>query len=64
MQVTTPFRNAVYDSTGTITCEIEHPVFGWIPFTASPDDVEPHGRALFTHIRDTGPVAPYPEVKP
>lgn len=59
MQVTTPFRNAKYDEAGTITCEIEHPTFGWIPFTASPLDVEPHGRAIFAHIKETGLVAPY-----
>lgn len=59
MQVNTPFRNAVYDATGTITCEIEHPMFGWIPFTASPIDTEPHGRVLFMHISAVGPVAPY-----
>lgn len=59
MQVTTAFRNAAYDEAGTITCEIEHPVFGWLPFTANPDDVEPHGRAIFAHIQEIGPVAPY-----
>jgi len=31
---------------GRIDCEIEHPVFGWIPFTADANDVEPHGRAI------------------
>jgi len=65
MQVDTQFENAHYDATGTITCDLLHPVFGWIPFTASPEDVEAHGRALFEHIRMTGPVGPYvppPEV--
>jgi hypothetical protein len=51
MKMDTPFRNAVWDPQGTITCEIEHPDFGWIPFTASPDDVEPHGRAIFEVVR-------------
>lgn len=59
MQVDTPFRNAQYDAGGTITADIFHPVFGWIPFTASPNDVEAHGRALFTHISAVGPVAAY-----
>lgn len=59
MNVDTPFRNARYDAGGTITADILHPVFGWIPFTASPDDVEAHGRALFDHIKRVGPVAPY-----
>ena len=31
-------RNPVYNAFGTIDCEINHPQFGWIPFTASPDD--------------------------
>lgn len=30
-----------------IDCEINHPRYGWIPFTASPDDVEAHGREVF-----------------
>ena len=59
MNVDTAFRSARYDEAGTITCEIEHPVFGWIPFTASATDVEAHGRALFVHIEATGPVLPY-----
>ena len=41
------FRNAQYNAFGTIDCEIEHPVYGWIPFTASPEDVEPIGAEVF-----------------
>lgn len=41
------YRNPNRNDDGTINCEINHPVYGWIPFTASPDDVEPHGRELF-----------------
>jgi hypothetical protein len=41
------FRNPAWNSFGTIDCEIEHPVFGWIPFTADPNDVESHGQAIF-----------------
>lgn len=63
MNVDTPFRNARYDAGGTITADILHPVFGWIPFTASPDDVAPHGRVLFEHIKNTGPVEPYVETE-
>lgn len=40
-------RNPVRNPDGTIDCEIHHPVYGWIPFTASPHDVEPHGRAIY-----------------
>ena len=31
-------RNPKQNAVGTIDLEIEHPVYGWIPFTASPDD--------------------------
>ncbi len=44
-----------------IDLEINHPVFGWIPFTANPDDVEAHGRELFAMLAagEAGPVADY-----
>lgn len=32
------YRNAVYNKNGHIDCEIEHPQYGWIPFTCNPDD--------------------------
>ena len=31
---------------------VNHPDFGWIPFTADPDDVEPHGRAIWAAINE------------
>lgn len=36
----------------TINCDITTSQFGneVLPFTASPDDVEPHGRAIFADI--------------
>ena len=39
-QVTiTEARNAVYiDTDGNLDCEINHPVFGWIPYTLRDDD--------------------------
>lgn len=51
-------RNTKYNVHGTINCEIEHPKYGWIPFTASPDDVEAHGRAIFAEAQKLSP-APY-----
>lgn len=30
-----------------IDLDINHPTLGWIPFTSSPNDSEPHGRELF-----------------
>lgn len=53
------YRNAQYNVYGTINCEIDHPKLGWIPFTASPDDMEKHGRDIYTQILQTGDVAEY-----
>ena len=58
------FKNAIYNENGTINMEVEHPAFGLIPFTASPDDPEEHGRLLFAEAQDTAApyVSPPPEV--
>jgi hypothetical protein len=40
-------RNPKFSSENTIDLEFEHPVYGWVPFTANPDDVEPLGRELY-----------------
>lgn len=32
------YRNAKYNSAGGVDCEINHPVYGWIPTTLSSDD--------------------------
>lgn len=53
------FRNTVYNAQGGVDMEINHPKFGWIPFTASPDDVEKHGRLLFTAAIEAGGIPPY-----
>lgn len=56
------YRNARFSENGTIECEIDHPDFGWIPFTASPDDPELHGREFFALIRDSAtPYSPLTE---
>lgn len=54
-------RNAIYNAFGGIDCEINHPKFGWIPFTASPDDSEELGREAHAQIiaGEAGAVAPY-----
>jgi hypothetical protein len=61
-------RNPSYNAFGTIDCEINHPKFGWIPFTASPDDVEEFGREIHTRILsgEAGRIAQYvaPEPEP
>jgi hypothetical protein len=41
-------RKPVFTEDNRIDCEIEHPNFGWIPFTADPHDVEPHGKEIYT----------------
>lgn len=45
------YRNAVFIADGRIDCEIDHPKFGWIPFTASPGDPEEFGRELFAELK-------------
>src|SRR4030067_2187991 len=40
-------RNLKYNRSGTVDMEIEHPKYGWIPFTASPNDSEQRGRELY-----------------
>jgi len=32
------YRNALWTLDERIDCEIKHPIYGWIPFTADPDD--------------------------
>ena len=53
-------RNARHAPGGMIDCEYDHPKFGWIPFTASPADVEPLGREIYTEAAK-GDIAPLPE---
>ena len=50
-------RDQRFTATGDIDCEINHPQFGWIPFTANPNDAESHGREIFESLRDSA--APY-----
>mgnify|MGYP001301195200 CR=1 FL=1 len=59
-------RNPRYNQSGTIDCELDHPVYGWIPFTASPDDPEQHGRELYARIiaGEFGEIAPHVEPEP
>jgi hypothetical protein len=32
------YRNPIYTKNGWIDCEINHPDYGWIPFTCNPND--------------------------
>jgi hypothetical protein len=59
MQVKNPrWANAQHT---LIDIEIEHPEYGWLPFTANPNDVEEHGRQLYAEAAagQFGPVAEY-----
>jgi hypothetical protein len=44
------YRNAEKNREGLINCEIQHPTYGWIPFQASPNDTQAHGRALYQRM--------------
>ena len=59
-------KNLSYNSVGTIDLEIEHPTYGWIPFTSSPDDNEPLGKELYAKAvaGDYGDIQPYVEPEP
>lgn len=60
-------RNPIYNEFGTIDCEINHPSFGWIPYTASSDDVEQLGRDIYAQALLLNPnpyVAPSPPPPP
>ncbi|KFF48785.1 hypothetical protein GY26_12330 [Gammaproteobacteria bacterium MFB021] len=52
------WRNPTRHADGTLDCEIEHPELGWIPFTASPDDLEPLGREIHAAILASGEEIP------
>jgi hypothetical protein len=46
-------RNARHIGNGGIDCEVDHPVYGWIPFTARQDDPEELGRLVYAAALDT-----------
>lgn len=54
-------KNPIYNSSGGIDMEIDHPVYGWIPFSASPNDTEQLGRDLYAEaVAGTlGAILPY-----
>ncbi len=49
------FRNPERLPNGDIDCEVEHPVHGWVPFTASANDVEPYGVLIHGEAGATNP---------
>jgi hypothetical protein len=46
------FQNATFNANGSINLDYEHPQFGWIPFTATENDVEQLGRDLFSAAQE------------
>lgn len=46
------WRKVVALADGSLNCEINHPLHGWIPFTASHHDVELHGRQIWAAISE------------
>lgn len=56
------YRNAKYiNETGFIDCEIEHPVYGWIPYTLDPADTDMtvNNDDLLAAMAENGDVAAY-----
>lgn len=60
MQIT-EWRNPAFTASGRIDCEINHPVYGWIPFTVDVADTgaEFDVVALDASIRQAGGISPY-----
>ena len=53
------FRNPQFNAAGGIDCEVNHPVYGWMPYTAAADDASSAGRELYAAIVDAGGIAPH-----
>jgi hypothetical protein len=59
------YKNSKFNEFGDIDMEVNHPVHGWIPFTASAKDEEEHGRKLYASAfkgADPYVAPPEPEV--
>jgi len=50
-------RNPVFTIDNRIDCECKHPLFGWVAFTADPNDVEAYGREVYAAALAMGPAA-------
>lgn len=51
MKVDVEMRNFKALEDGRFDCEILHPSYGWVAFTADPNDPEAHGRAIWSEIK-------------
>lgn len=45
------YRNAKYITDTDIDCEIQHPDFGWIPYSISDNETEPSSIAINTMLK-------------
>lgn len=43
-------RNPVMTPKGHIDCELNHPLYGWIPFTATEYDPHAYGRNIYARL--------------
>lgn len=62
MSIQPNYRNAVYfDDEGTVNCEIDHPYYGWVPYTCKQDDTDEtiDNSYLFAQFAENGDVAAY-----
>jgi len=54
------WRDPEFTADGRINCHVDHPEYGWVPLTASPDDPETCG--LFAAMQDSAaPFVPKPD---
>ena len=63
MSIQPKYRNASYvnEAETMVDCEIEHPTYGWIPYSCNPDDGDQtiDNDYLFTQFAAKGDVAAY-----
>lgn len=57
-------RNVKDNGNATFDCEFNHPEFGWIPFTAAPNDVEELGRSIYKEITESSSIVITPYTPP
>lgn len=57
------YRNAQYISATVIDCEINHPNYGWIPYTLDPSDTDMtvNNKDLLSRMSENADVAAYVE---
>lgn len=53
-------RNAIDAGNGVILCDVEHPKYGWIPYSATANDIEEMGREIYAQASMMD-LAPMPE---